>query len=200
VCFCNSSLEIVTVNKFSNGLFARKYRSPGTVFQLSLNEILTSIVWLHNRCREVLRTERYERDNRSVEGWRVPRVPNQYPYAKACTTAVEHQRSIVNYIRANPRALREFQFLRGSVSGVFTGNSSLFRRAHLTDVDYKQPDSNNDCKFFPKWSAIFAPFGIAGIWWSWDDLRNGRRLRLSASVFVVSAILWMYGFARLITL
>jgi len=56
------------------------------------------------------------------------------------------------------------------------------------------------CQYFPKWCAIFAPFGAAGIWWSWDNIRRERRLPLSLSVFCISAILWMYGFARLITL
>ncbi len=96
-----------------------------------------------------------------------------------------------------------FSYYEGRLSILirrFCGSRSFFGRAHLADVNDQQSESNENSEFFPKWCAILAPLGAVGIWSSWDNVRSEHRLRLSVSVFVARAILWMYGVARLITL
>jgi len=91
------------------------------------------------------------------------------------------------------RSKSEFVCTRSSVS-------SILRGPHLEDVDDEQSESNQNSKFLPKWSALFAPIGAFGIWFTWDNVRDERRLTSSVIIFTASAILWMYGFAALITL
>lgn len=88
----------------------------------------------------------------------------------------------------------------GQFHGLIGGVRSFLSSTHLADINQKQTDSDKDGKFFPKWGLVFAPIGAAGIWWSWDNIRSERRVCFSLTVFVASAILWMYGLARLITL
>jgi hypothetical protein len=106
----------------------------------------------------------------------------------------------VNSRNAEFGGISSLQCMSCEIGGFFRGLGCLFGRPHLADVDQEQTESGNDSKFFPKWGLVFAPIGIAGIWWSWDNIRAERRVFFSVSVFVASAILWMYGLARLITL
>jgi hypothetical protein len=103
-------------------------------------------------------------------------------------------------IRANLGPILHPQSVPSSISSSFSGIRAVSSGSHLADIDQEQTESDEDSKFFPKWGFVFAPIGAAGIWWSWDNIRSERPVCFSLRVFVASAILWMYGLARLITL
>ena len=50
--------------------------------------------------------------------------------------------------------------------------------------------------FFPSWSIVFAPIGIAVIGWGWWNIRDNRWQ--SFITFLIGCILWMYGFAAVL--
>jgi hypothetical protein len=95
----------------------------------------------------------------------------------------------------------------GSGSSVGRGLSrigSFGSRTRYTDVDYQQRERNGDReifkKLFPKWGLILAPAGLFLMWIGWGNIRDNLNLRWAMVSFFGGCILWMYGFARLITL
>ena len=82
--------------------------------------------------------------------------------------------------------------------------SGFFGRSHLKNVNDQQSKSDENGgilkHFFPKWGSIFAPLGVLIGGWGYWNIRDNRRLFWGTSTFLFGCILWMYGFARLITL
>jgi hypothetical protein len=75
---------------------------------------------------------------------------------------------------------------------------SLLRRTRLTNVGYEKSQSAERDDFFPQWCVLLAPIGAIGVWFTWGRVRNECGLTRDVWIFALSAILCMYGLARLI--
>jgi hypothetical protein len=82
---------------------------------------------------------------------------------------------------------------------VLSSPGSFFSRAHLANIYDQQSESDEDSEFFPWWSALLVLIGSYVLLWGWECLRGNQRLRWGTAAFVCGAIVYMYGFARLIT-
>ena len=88
------------------------------------------------------------------------------------------------------------------VSRFLCGIGSFLGRTQQDNINNEQADGARSdsytSKFFPCWSIICAPAGLALLGWGWWRLRDGCRLNLSVPVFLVGCILWGYGFATIL--
>jgi hypothetical protein len=104
----------------------------------------------------------------------------------------------------NPRAILPFEISDSSIRRALGSFGGFSRFPRLPSVDTENTESDQDSpylkRFFPRWCAIFAPFGAIVLGWGWWNLRDNRRLPWSAISFCVGCIFWIYGFTRLVSL
>ncbi len=96
------------------------------------------------------------------------------------------------------------QAVTGGNRGGFGGIGSFSGCTRLANVHYQQSERDTYRQIFknlfPKWGFVFAPVGLFLMWIGWSDIRQDVNLRWGMTSFFSGCILWMYGFARLITL
>jgi hypothetical protein len=109
-------------------------------------------------------------------------------------------RDSFNIDHRNPRSLIEAGIISYQYHAVPSSIGGFLGGTHQEDIHNQQSEGNNDrCDFntfFPSWSIVFAPIGIAVIGWGWWNIRDNRWQ--SFITFLIGCILWMYGFAAVL--
>ena len=103
------------------------------------------------------------------------------------------------YFDLYPRPISSFELPSSGISRLSSSVGGFLSRSHLANIYQEQPQSYKDRRFFPKWCFVLALIiGFVGINWGIDN-QWSRRKRLTAVAFSLGCILWMYGFAGILT-
>ena len=208
----SGSLDFLSADRYANGhtlFFTGKESNPflgvdGYVgylvaqFRLSLRRVLEVVIERHRQPIHV---------HRDTSSYGVSDVSGYAEYLPVrIALLVKGERPRGGDTSFHPWSVQQFKLLLSRLRGGFSGLSSLFGGTHLASVNDQQAQGNQDSATFerplpPFLFWISALTGAVGVFWGWGRIRSDRGNRFWNSIaFIVGCILWIYGFAGLITL